>query len=173
MRDLKEETRFRTENTGGMPGGQDGVLGTGPWKGGWQRTSRSTQADKGRCRGPGTGPASTRGVRWRTDPEEQKNASPTLKGDAGCQGGGSLLFSSTGNAKGHSYHGDGPGLKGATSTLVLGPRPESSSPPWASVSTVVGLVHPVASGIHGLRRRGPSSLITWRSSPGRLDHVGL
>ena len=40
-----------------MPGGQDGVLSTGPWKGGWQRTSRSAQADKGRCRGPGTGPA--------------------------------------------------------------------------------------------------------------------
>lgn len=40
-----------------MPGGQDGVLSTGPWKGGWQRTSRSAQTDKGRCRGPGTGPA--------------------------------------------------------------------------------------------------------------------
>ena len=47
----------RTGRAHFMPGGQDGVLSTGPWKGGWQRTSRSAQADKGRCRGPGTGPA--------------------------------------------------------------------------------------------------------------------
>lgn len=92
-------------------------------------------------------------------------ASPTLKGDAGCQGGGAPALLRDQRRQGSQLPWRRPLAWGSSQHPSSGSCVESSSPPWASVSTVVVLVprvhqwHPWSSGA----ARGPLA-----NSPGSL-----
>ena len=125
-----------------MPGGQDGVLSTGPWKGGWQRTSRSTQADKGRCRGPGTGQAQQAWGQRELTLRSGGAVSPTPKGDARCQGGGAPALLMDQRRQGSQL---------PWSTLVLGPAQNPLLHPGPQFPRLWSQSRRHTNGIHGAK----------------------
>lgn len=121
-----------------MPGGQDGVLSTGPWKGGCWRTRQEHPGRQRRVQRPWDWARPARvGADRELTPRSGGAASPMLKGGASCQGGGALALLVDQRRQGSQLPWRWSLAWGSSQHPSPVSCSEPPSPPWASVATAV------------------------------------